>query len=274
MKLKQEILDRFNLSAEYVANAAPFQPKVAIVAGSGVLQSLRNYRQIEIIPYKEIPNFPTTTVSGHAGELIYSEILNTKAIIFSGRFHLYEGKSMLEANSLIILSSLLGINNIILTNAAGGLDPSYTPGEIMINRDFFNLTFRSVFELFEPNMLYRTKSDIINQSWLERIKTKLNDLGSPFNIGTYAGVTGPNYETRAEIRMLRTMGANAVGMSTVLEAQTASLLGLNVSSCSIITNSAKEVFTPQVTHDEVLMTANLFKSRMMNYIISACETIG
>ncbi len=254
----QTIIDTANAIKE---NIGDFSPKVAIVLGSGfgeVIDSIEN--KVEI-PYKDVPNMPVSTVAGHKGSFIFGNIESTKVAVMNGRVHLYEGYSVEQVVLPIRVLRLLGCETIILTNAAGGISYNLKAGDLMALNDHISI--------FAPNPLIGKNIDQLGTRFpdmscaYDRELTKLLSntaikCGIPLKEGVYAQLTGPSYETPAEIRMLRSLGADAVGMSTVCEVIAARHCGLKVVAMSLITNLACGMENKELNHKEVQeMGANI-----------------
>lgn len=252
------ILDTANAIKEKLDD---FTPKVAIVLGSGfgeVIDSIENKVEIS---YKDVPNMPVSTVAGHKGSFIFGNIENTKLAVMNGRVHLYEGYSVDQVVLPIRVLKLLGCETIILTNAAGGISYNLKAGDLMALNDHISV--------FAPNPLIGKNIDELGTRFpdmscaYDRELTKLLSdtaikCGIPLKEGVYAQLTGPSYETPAEIRMLRSLGADAVGMSTVCEVIAARHCGLKVVAMSLITNLACGMENKELNHKEVQeMGANI-----------------
>ena len=252
------ILDTANAIKEKLDN---FTPKVAIVLGSGfgeVIDSIENKVEIS---YKDVPNMPVSTVAGHKGSFIFGNIENTKLAVMNGRVHLYEGYSVDQVVLPIRVLKLLGCETIILTNAAGGISYNLKAGDLMALNDHISV--------FAPNPLIGKNIDELGTRFPDmscaydrELKKLLSDTakkcGIPLKEGFYAQLTGPSYETPAEIRMLRSLGADAVGMSTVCEVIAARHCGLKVVAMSLITNLACGMENKELNHKEVQeMGANI-----------------
>ena len=245
------ILDTANAIKEKLDN---FTPKVAIVLGSGfgeVIDSIENKVEIS---YKDVPNMPVSTVAGHKGSFIFGNIESTKVAVMNGRVHLYEGYSVDQVVLPIRVLRLLGCETIILTNAAGGISYNLKAGDLMALNDHISV--------FAPNPLIGKNIDELGTRFpdmscaYDRELTKLLSdtaikCGIPLKEGVYAQLTGPSYETPAEIRMLRSLGADAVGMSTVCEVIAARHCGLKVVAMSLITNLACGMENKELNHKEV-----------------------
>ncbi|MBE2189804.1 MAG: purine-nucleoside phosphorylase [Desulfobulbaceae bacterium] len=273
LKLNNKIVTKYTKSSEYLSNTVFGDAEISITAGSGIAQSFLPDDILFSIPYHEIPNFPTTSVEGHAGDLLLININGVKAMVFSGRFHLYEGIEVSETVSQIIVSYLLGLRNHIITNAAGALNEAYLPGDLMLISDTLNFTSRDLSSVFDSiNFRQNISKQEKNLGIYKKLNAILTTIGINLKFGVYAAVIGPNYETRSEIRMFRRLGADAVGMSTVLELATADILEMNTIACSLITNTAKEI--PQlVTHQEVMDLALKSRLDVREFIFAATKLL-
>lgn len=271
--LKQEIIDKYSASTDKFFQLCKLSPSIAVVAGSGIADAIGSSAIIQEIDYSELPGFPQITVQGHSGKIALVEYEGKTAALFTGRFHLYEGKSVEEICSISILSKLIGINSIIMTNAAGGMNVNFNPGEIMLISDFMNFTYKSIKTLIDTEKLSECalSEDTIDTHWLNAIKTELTNSGIFFREGVYNCVTGPTYETPAEIRAYRRLGSDAMGMSTVLEGLLAKKMGMKVSACSVITNKLLETGSLCLTHDEVLEISKKAADNVNAYIKAAIK---
>lgn len=267
LQVSPNLLSLYIPSSDYLLSNLIEIPKSAVIAGSGIANSLDESKIIQKIQYNNVPGVPRPTVLGHSGDFILYNHDNKISLIFSGRFHYYEGRSIDEICSLVTITKLLGIDNLVITNAAGGVNPMLIPGDLMIIEDYIDLMFLGTQSSFTVNksLVDHYPNSSTNNSFKNRVKSKLIESGLPFKSGVYAAVTGPNYETRAEVRMLRKLGADAVGMSTVPEAKLAEVLGINLVMASLVTNSAKEVLQP-VSHDEVIDVANRSAANIRKFI--------
>ena len=233
-------------------------PKIAIILGSGLGSLADDITDKVVLPYKEIPNFPVSTVAGHKGELIFGKLEGVPLLAMNGRFHYYEGYSLLETTYPIRLFSLLGVETLILTNAAGGINETFKKGDLMIINDQLSFFAESV--LRGPNMdefgaRFIDMSTTYDKEYINILKDIMVNLTGDYHEGVYAYMKGPTYETPAEIRALRTLGADAVGMSTVPEAVVAHHSGLKCAGITCITNMAAGVTNEVLTHEDVKETA-------------------
>jgi purine-nucleoside phosphorylase len=233
------------------------RPTVAVVLGSGLGHVAERVENAIRIPYAEIPGFHVPTVVGHKGELVAGRLAGRDVIIQSGRFHMYEGYSADEAVLPVRLFAALGIDTLVVTNAAGGINRRYGPGTIMLIRDHLNLTGRTPLlgaalpgeERF-PDMTVAYDLDL-----RDRAVALAEAQGIPLEQGVYAGLLGPSYETPAEVAYLERIGADAVGMSTVMEVITARARGLRVAGFSTVTNAAAGYSGAPLSHAEVMEVA-------------------
>jgi purine-nucleoside phosphorylase len=234
-------------------------PRIGLVLGSGLGGIADSLEEAVAVPFAELPGWPAASAPGHAGRLVLGLLAGVPVCCLQGRLHLYEGHPAALVVEPVLLMGRLGARTIVLTNAAGGIDPDHASGTLMVIRDHLNLTGAN--PLVGPN-----DDDVgprfpdLTEAWSPRLRSLLLAAGVaegvPLVEGVYAGLLGPSYETPAEIRMLRTLGADAVGMSTVLEAIAARWLGLEVCGVSLVTNPGAGVTGEPLTHDEVLAAAN------------------
>lgn len=243
-----------NETAQFILSKKSNRPKVGIVLGSGLGEFIEKMENKIIIPYNEIPNFKKVTVKGHEGKLILGTVHGVDVVAMQGRFHFYEGHQLSEVVFPIRVLKQLGIEILLLTNAAGGVNLSYKAGDLMIIKDHINLTGHnpligpndeSIGPRF-PDMTHAYDSLLIQQ--LEDVSREEN---IPVQRGVYAGVLGPSYETPAEINMIRILGGDAVGMSTVPEAIVANHIGLKVCGVTCVTNMGAGVFDKKLDHDDI-----------------------
>lgn len=245
-------------TTEYIKSNTKYNPKVAIILGSGLGDLVNFVEEKEEIKYEDIPHFPVSTVAGHAGKLVFGKINNVEVLLMQGRFHFYEGYSMKEVTYPIYVMKQLGIENLIVTNASGGINETFEPGTLMIISDFIN--FMGDNPLIGKNderfgVRFPDMSEAYSLELIEKAKNVANDLNIPYKEGVYMACTGPNYETAAEIRAFKTLGADAVGMSTVPETIVANYLGLKVLGISCITNMATGIQKFKHSHEKVVETA-------------------
>lgn len=251
-------MNEMNETVEFIKSKVTSIPKTVIVLGSG-LGSLADEIENKItISYKDIPHFPVSTVAGHKGELIFGTLENIPVIAMNGRFHYYEGYDLKEVTYPIRIFKLLGVETIILTNAAGGINTNFHKGDLMIINDQLSFFAESV--LRGPNMdefgeRFIDMGTCYTKEYIETLRDIMDNVIGYHQEGVYAYMKGPTYETPAEIRALRVLGADAVGMSTVPEAVVAHHSGLKVAGITCITNMAAGVTNEVLTHEDVKATA-------------------
>jgi purine-nucleoside phosphorylase len=234
-------------------------PHTAIVLGSGLAGATAAFVEVESIPFAEIPGLVPPTVRGHGGKLVVGEWSGVPALLFLGRLHFYEGHPWNVVTGTVRVAAELGTKRIVLTNAAGGIHPELQPGDLM--------AIRGHIKLLGPNAWRTLANDnTVSQPYSARLVDVMRSYedaaGRDLVAGIYAALTGPNYETPAEIRALAKCGADAVGMSTAMEAEEAARLGLEVAGISCITNKAAGLCEAPLDHAEVLVNAKLAVKRM------------
>ncbi len=222
---------------------------VAIVLGSGLGGFAKHFSDNVVLKTNEIPDYPRSTVPGHIGEIVSGKIANRKVLLFGGRVHYYETGSTIDAAVTSIVSHQLGIKKIVLTNAAGILNEKFEPGDLMLIKDQINFTFRSV--LLDLKMAGTDLNPVYSESVAATAYKAAEDAGINLKSGTYLGLTGPSYETAAEVRFYRSLGGDAAGMSTIHEAIFARAVGMEVVGISCLTNYGTGITSKRLTHDEV-----------------------
>jgi purine-nucleoside phosphorylase len=248
-----------------IRSRSPLQPRIGVVLGSG-LGNFRKTIRIECeIPYGEIPHFPVSTVKGHGGSLILGYVGERPVIAMSGRFHYYEGYTPSEVVFPIRVMGALGVGTVLLSNAAGGVNPDFSVGDIMLITD--HISFATVNPLLGPNeeafgTRFPDMSEPYSKALISLAEELAPSLGVQLRRGVYFGVTGPTFETRAEYRMIRILGADAVGMSTVQETIAAVHMGMRVFALSVITDIGIREEDNTITHEEVLQAAAAAEPRM------------
>lgn len=269
-------MERINICVNSIREKTSFVPEIGIVLGSGLGDFYKNIDIECVIDYKDISGFPVSTVSGHAGRFIFGYVHNRPIVAMQGRVHYYEGYSMGEVVLPIRVMALLGIKSLILTNAAGGVNEEFSVGDFMLITDQISsfvpspLIGKNVDEL-------GTRFPDMSSVYSDRLNKKAidisNKLGISLKSGVYLQLTGPNYETPAEIRMFRLLGADAVGMSTACEAIAAKHIGLEVCGVSCITNMAAGILNQPLDHKEVQETANRVSCDFDKLILSLIKEI-
>lgn len=244
-------------------------PRVGIVLGSGLGNLAADLENLVSIPFDELPGWPAATAPGHAGRLLLGHLAGVPVAMLQGRFHLYEGNDPGLVVQPVLLFRQLGAQVVLLTNAAGGVNPDYGPGTLMVISDHLNLTGRTPLLGANADELGPRFADMTDV-WTPRLRESLHAAATAEGLdlaeGIYAGLMGPSYETPAEVRMLRTMGADAVGMSTVLEAIAARWIGLEVCGVSLVTNAGAGYSGRPLTHVEVLEAGAIAGPRLARVI--------
>ena len=252
-----------------------FKPEIGIILGSGLGDLADEYCSMSI-SYSEIPGFEVSTVSGHKGRLVFAEINGKKVVMMQGRFHFYEGHPIQKVVFPVKVMRKLGVETLIITNAAGGVNPNFRPSDLMIITDHIN--YMGVNPLIGKNddsmgERFPDMSEVYTLSLVDLTKKIGRKLGIDLQEGVYMALTGPSYETPAEVRMARVIGADAVGMSTVPEAVTATWAGMKVLGISCICNSAAGVSTVGLSHADVIHAANVAKDRFKTLVKEVIKEI-
>jgi len=259
----------YSKASQYINDRLENSPRIGLILGSG-LGVIGDYiKKPIVIPYRDIPGFPRTTVKGHRGQFICGEYQNRQVIAMQGRFHYYEGKGIEDIVLPVRVYRELGVDTIIVTNAAGGINKSFTPGDIMIITDHINFSGINPLRGRNDDRLgprFPDMSKAYSDRLMKIARQKGSDLGISLREGVYAMMPGPSYETPAEINMLRILGADAVGMSTVPEVIAAIHAGIEVLGLSCITNMAAGVLDKPLDHSEVIDTAEKAKMKFSKLI--------
>ncbi|CAM3987437.1 purine-nucleoside phosphorylase [Mesobacillus thioparans] len=264
-------------ASSYINDKLTQQPKIGLILGSGLGVLADDIVNPVKIPYNEIPGFPVSTVEGHAGQLVCGQLSGVEVIAMQGRFHYYEGYSMDKVTFPVRVMKELGIEKLIVTNAAGGVNESFEPGDLMIITDHINNMGTN--PLIGPNdshfgVRFPDMSEAYSKN-LRGIAKEVADKNSlTIKEGVYVGNPGPVYETPAEVRMIRTLGGDAVGMSTVPEVIVAKHSGLEVLGISCISNMAAGILDQPLSHDEVIETTEKVKSSFLLLVNEIVKTVG
>ncbi len=242
---------------------------IGVILGSGLGDYAEALEDAVKLPYSEIPGFPRSTVAGHAGMWCCGTLYGKRVVMMQGRFHYYEGYGMKDVTLPVRVMQKIGVKTLIVTNAAGGVNLGYHPGELMVIGDMFSMTAQN--PLIGPNLdafgpRFPDMSCAFDKELRALAHECANEQGFALREGVYAQMTGPMYETPAEIRMLRTLGADAVGMSTVPEVIVARHGGMRVLGISCITNMAAGILDQPLNHAEVTETANRVKGQFRNLL--------
>jgi purine-nucleoside phosphorylase len=260
-------------TAAFIREKYDKQLQLALVLGSGLGAFADEIENAVRIPYADIPHFAQSTVQGHAGQLVLGEVEGIHVAVQQGRFHYYEGYDISQVIFPMRVFKLLGIESVILTNAAGSINTNFTPGSLMLIRDHVNMM--GVNPLRGKNderfgARFPDMTEVYSRQYLEKAIVEANAIGVSLRRGVYTGLSGPTYETPAEIHMLRNCGTDAVGMSTVPEAVAARHMGMKVLGISCITNFAAGIIDQDINHEEVMETgaqvAETFKELLRRII--------
>lgn len=252
------ILQQIEETVRYVRSVCASKPRVGIVLGSGLGNLSREIAVEQEIAYTDIPHFPVSTVEGHQGKLIFGTLGGQPVAILSGRFHYYEGYSPDQVVFPIRVLKFLGVETLLLSNAAGGMNAAFRVGDLMIIRDHISLfTVNPLLGKNESGLgpRFPDMSEPYSKDLIRKAKAIAARLEIPVHEGVYAGVTGPSFETRAEYKLLHIAGGDAVGMSTVQEVIAARHIGLSVFAMSVITDLGIREEENRITHEEVLQAA-------------------
>ncbi|KAK2902788.1 hypothetical protein QQF64_010359 [Cirrhinus molitorella] len=270
--------DDCKLTTEWLLSRTRHRPKIAIVCGSGLGLLADNVSNKQIIRYEDIPNFPVSTVPGHEGCLVFGQIKGKSCVFMQGRFHLYEGYSLCKVTFPVRIFKLMGVETIVVTNASGGLCQDFKVGDIMVIKDHINLPgFAGQHPLCGPNderfgIRFPCMSDAYSKDLRKLVLDITSELGySNFvHEGVYCMVSGPNFETIAEARMLHILGSDSVGMSTVPEVTVAKHCGLRVVGLSLITNKVSLDYSREekVNHEEVLQISKMRAEMLQNVLLT------
>jgi purine-nucleoside phosphorylase len=270
----QSYYEKVSESASFIRGKYKGKPKIAIILGSGLGSLVDEIKDRVEIDYRDIPHFPTTTVEGHAGKLVYGKLGDKYVLAMKGRFHYYEGHEISNIVFHIRVFKLLGINNILVTNAAGGINLSYKPGDLMIIKDHISFFAPSPLRgsnINEFGVRFPDMSQAYTKGLIEIAKKTAQDNNISVKEGVYAFAQGPMYETPAEIKALGILGADAVGMSTVPEVIIARHSGMKVLGISCITNMAAGILDQPLNHDEVMKTAKEVEAKFTKLVKNVVE---
>lgn len=256
-------------SAQFIESRTALRPTIGIILGSGLGSLVDIMEERTVIPYKEIPNFPQSHVAGHAGNLVIGRIGQEIIAAMQGRFHYYEGFTMKEVTYPIYVMKLLGIENLIVTNACGGINRDFVPGDLMLLTDYINMLGNN--SLIGENderfgVRFPDMSEAYSIELMRKAERTAERLGLSYQKGVYAIFSGPCYETAAEIRAYERLGADSIGMSTVPETIAANYLGMKVLGIACITNMATGIAKTKHSHEEVVRIANESSERLCGWV--------
>ncbi len=264
-------------TTDFIAGKAPgFSPRVGLILGSGLGDFAQTIQDPVVIPYSEIPDFPQSSVSGHAGNLILGMIGETPVAVMQGRVHFYEGHSMEKVIYPARTLVSMGCKTLLVTNAAGGIGPNLDPGDLVLITDHINLMGENPLRGPNDDTLgprFPDMSDIYSKSLRGQVLEIAAGMGINLKVGIYAAMMGPTYETPAEVNMARIVGANMVGMSTVPETIAARHMGAQVIGISCISNLAAGISTVPLSHEEVKETASKIADTFRDLIVAVATSL-
>ncbi len=246
------IAEKIKASLRFIRKRTKARPRIAIVLGSGLGHFADSIPSAQVINTTTIPFYPKSTIKGHSGRLLFGQLHGKTLLMFQGRIHFYESGDLESILYPIRIAHALGVRTLLLTNAAGGVNPHFKPADLMLIRDHINLTFENTSGTVAP--LHRN-APVYNTELQSIITAAARSKGIRLREGTYCGLKGPSYETAAEVRMSKIIGSDAVGMSTVNEASFAHALGMRVGGISCITNLSTGITDQPLTHNEVTEVA-------------------
>ena len=262
------MIEKINEAANYIKAQGATDDSIGLVLGSGLGDIVDQMEEAIHIPYNEIPNFPVSTVVGHAGKLVYGTLAGKKVLAMAGRFHFYEGYAMEKVIFPIRVMKALGIDSVMITNAAGGINFDFQPGDLMMIVDQLNMTGTNPLigkNIDDLGPRFVDMSHPFDEEYQTIARQAAKALSLTLHEGVYMGVTGPTYETPAEIRMFRTLGADAVGMSTVSEIIAARHMDMRVIGLSCITNLGSGM-QKDIDHSAVVNTGEKVKGNFQNLV--------
>ncbi len=268
--MPQNVVEKVQETVSYLLSQYHEKPHVGIILGSGLGNFSEHIKIEKEVPYSDIPHFPVSTVKGHSGKMIFGELSGKKVVAMSGRFHYYEGYSPQDVVFPVRVLQQLGIQLLLLSNAAGGVNPGFKVGDIMIIND--HISFNTPNPLIGKNVEeWGTRFPDMSEPYKKYLIAKAKEIGIKHHIdlkeGVYFAVTGPTFETRAEYKMIHILGADAVGMSTVQECIVANHMGVAVFAASVITDIGIREENNTITHEEVLEAARAAEPRLAKLFI-------
>lgn len=264
-------------AVQFLESRIQIRPRVAVVLGSGLGGFADELTDAVAIPYDEIPGWPRSTAVGHAGQLVFGKLGAVDVAVMSGRVHLYEGYTQYQVTLGVRVLRRLGVRSLVLTNAAGGIHPEYRRGALVLLNDHINLQGSN--PLVGPNddslgPRFPDMTEAYSAEFRELARQVGDEQGIPLKEGVYAALLGPSYETPAEIRFLRTIGADLVGMSTVPEVIVANHMRMRVLAISCVTNMAAGILPQKISHEEVLETGREIRETLIRFLKALLARVG
>jgi purine-nucleoside phosphorylase len=267
---------KYKTLLEFLNKQAPFIPEISIILGSGLGDFAEEIQIHKSISTSDIPDYPVSTVIGHKGKIHFAEYINRKVILFQGRIHFYEGYNINECILPVLISQKLGAEYLLLTNAAGGINKNFIPGDLMLSTSFNGLLIKKELTNLIGLTNYAAKNNFLNlpnKDFNNLIKSAAEAENINLKGGVYFYTKGPTYETPAEIRFFEKFEADAVGMSTVHEAVYSSFLGMKTAAISCITNFAAGISDQKLSHSEVTEVANRVKNTFSNLVLGIIKSL-
>ncbi len=272
-KQQTDLEKRIQESVALIRSKTKAKPDVAVILGSGLGDFAESLTNKTIIPTETIPHYPISTVVGHKGRLVFGKIKNVNLLAFQGRVHYYETGDLNTILYPIRVAHALGIKTLIVTNAAGGINRQFKPGDLMVIVDHLNLTFE--YPLADTNQSQAVKHGTFYDPDLQRILLEVAEqLKIPLQRGVYCCLKGPSYETKTEVEMIRRFGGDAVGMSTINEITLARSFGMKILGISCITNFAAGIINQKLSHAEVTEVANMVKTTFSKLLTETILRLG
>jgi len=266
---EKEYIEKLSEARRYLNEKVNILPEMGIILGSGLGGFVEIMEDKIAIPYRDIPNFPVSTVEGHKGELVFGKVHGRPIVAMQGRFHYYEGYNMQEVTFPVRVMQVLGVNGLIVTNAAGGINPAFRPGDLILIKDHINMMGDNPLKganLSNLGPRFPDLSEGYDLEWRQKALPIAQEIGINPQEGVYAAMSGPSYESPAEIRFLRTIGADLVGMSTVPEVIVANHGGMRVLGISCVTNMAAGILPQRLSHAEVMETAERIEKQFVRFV--------
>jgi len=262
-------LEKVMEAKEYIQSKIDIVPEIGLILGSGLGEMAEEIEDQTVIEYQAIPHFPVSTVAGHKGQLVIGSLQGKKVVAMQGRFHYYEGYTMSEVTFPVYVMKALGISMLFVSNACGGMNKAFSPGDLMLIKDHINFTGDN--PLIGPNMetfgpRFPDMSQAYDPELMQLAEKIAQTQGIQLQKGVYAGISGPNYMTPSELTMLAKLGADAVGMSTVPEVIVANHAGLSVLGISLVTDMAIGEELEPLTHEQVVAVAERSKNKFIDLV--------
>lgn len=270
------LMSKIKNASDFIKSKTKYTPELGLILGSGLGAIADKIENAEYYPYESLPNFPVSTVSGHAGRLVIGTFQGKQVVAMQGRFHFYEGYEMNDVTFPVRVMKLLGVKTLIVTNAAGAVNTSYKAGDLMLISDHINLSGRNPLigkNLDEFGTRFPDMSNAYNKDLRTKVRTIAKNLDIKLQEGVYCMFSGPTYETPAEVKMARILGGDAAGMSTAPEVVVANHCGIKVLGVSCMTNMAAGILEQPLTHQEVMETSEMVRETFIKLMTTIIKEI-